>query len=250
MGPREALVVTYPLLFDDTDSLPFVAGAGKSILWYDHLLISSPRGLMPLFSSSIIQDIDVMRKSGLASLGFFYCDFREDQKRDRRGLLSSLLVQLCHQSDSYCDILSKFYLGHASGSQNPSDNALVQCLKDLLELQGQAPVYLVIDALDEYPDTSAIPSPREKVLMLLEELIHSRIPNLHICATSRPEADIKFALDTLAFCSVCIHDESGQVQDINNYIRSVVKTDPKMRWWTLEDKELVINVLTKHADGM
>ena len=205
---------------------------------------------MQLSSSSIIQDIDAMRKCGLASLAFFYCDFREDQKRDRRGLLSSMLVQLCHQSDSYCDILSKFYLGHASGSQNPSDNALLHCLKDLLELPGQAPVYLVVDALDEYPDTSAIPSPREKVLMLLEELITSRIPDLHVCVTSRPETDIKVALDALASCSVSLHDESGQIQDIHNYIRSVVNTDPKMKWWTTEDKELVINVLTKRADGM
>ena len=141
-------------------------------------------------------------------------------------------------------------MGHASGSQNPSDNALVQCLKDLLGLPGQAPVYLVVDALDEYPDNTAILSPREKVLMLLEELIHSRIPDLRICVTSRPEIDIKTALDAFAFCSVSLHDESGQIQDINNYIRSVVNTDPKMQWWMGEDKELVINVLTKHADGM
>jgi len=141
-------------------------------------------------------------------------------------------------------------VGHASGSQNPSDNALVQCLKDLLGLPGQAPVYLVVDALDEYPDNTAILSPREKVLMLLEELIHSRIPDLRICVTSRPEIDIKTALDAFAFCSVSLHDESGQIQDINNYIRSVVNTDPKMQWWMGEDKELVINVLTKHADGM
>jgi hypothetical protein len=39
-------------------------------------------------SSTIIGDIDVMRKAGLASLAFFYCDFREDQKKDLRGLLS------------------------------------------------------------------------------------------------------------------------------------------------------------------
>jgi hypothetical protein len=57
-----------------------------------------------LASSTIVEDIDAMRKAGLASLAFFYCDFREDQKKDLRGLLSSLLVQLCHQSDSYCDI--------------------------------------------------------------------------------------------------------------------------------------------------
>jgi len=40
------------------------------------------------------------------------------------------------------------------------------------------------------------------------------------------------------------------MQDIDDYIRSVVKTDPKMENWRAEDKELVIEVLTKKADGM
>src|ERR1700733_7686666 len=70
-------------------------------------------------SSTIIGDIDDMRKAGLASLAFFYYDFREDQKKDLRGLLSSLLVQLCHQSDSYSDILSELYSEHANGSRHP-----------------------------------------------------------------------------------------------------------------------------------
>jgi hypothetical protein len=85
-------------------------------------------------SSTIIEDIDTLRKTGLASLAFFYCDFREDQKRDLRGLLSSFLVQLCHQSDTYCDILFKLYLEHRKGSRQPSDDALSECLKTLLKL--------------------------------------------------------------------------------------------------------------------
>ena len=106
-------------------------------------------GLMPAPSSTIIEDINSMRKLGLASIAFFYCDFRDDQKKDRRGLLSSLLLQLCDQSDSYCTILSNFYSTHRRGTQGPTDNALTQCLKDLLKLPGQAPMYIVLDALDE-----------------------------------------------------------------------------------------------------
>ena len=142
-----------------------------------------------------------MRKAGLASLAFFYCDFREDQKKDLRGLLSSLLVQLCHQSDSYCDVLSKFYSGHANGSRYPGDDALAECLMDVLQLPGHAPVYLLVDALDECPNTSSIPSPRSDVLVLIERLIKSDVSNLHICVTSRPEIDIKDALDPLIFRS-------------------------------------------------
>ncbi len=203
-----------------------------------------------LASSTIIEEIETMRKSGLASLGFFYHDFREDQKKDRRGLLSSLLVQLCHQSDSYCDILSKLYSEHVDGSQHPSDSALFRCLIEIVKLPGQAPVYLIIDALDECPNTSAIPSPREKVLKLVRELFDLQLPNLRICVTSRPETDIKAVLEPLAFHSVSLHDESGQMEDIENYIKSVIKTDPRNRRWKPEDKQLVIDVLIKNADGM
>ena len=200
-------------------------------------------------SSAIIEDINTMQKSGLASLAFYYCDFREDHKKDRRGLLSSVLVQLCHQSNSYCDILSSFYLEHRKGSQQPSDESLVRCLKDLLNMPGQAPVYLIVDALDECPNISAMPSSREKVLILVKELVESDLPNLHLCVTSRPETDIKAVLDPLTFRSVSLHDEIGQIGDIDYYIKLVVNTDPNMRRWKEEDKQLVIDVLTKNADG-
>jgi hypothetical protein len=95
-----------------------------------------------------------------------------------------------------------------------------------------------------------MPSPREKVLMLLEDLINSQVPNLRICVMSRPEIDIKVALEPLTFRSVSLHDESGQMEDISSYIRSVVNTDLKMRRWKAADKELAIDVLIKKSDGM
>ena len=201
-------------------------------------------------SSTIIGDIDTMRKAGLATLAFFYCDFREDQKKDLRGLLSSFLVQLCHQSDSYSNILSKIYSEHANGSRHPSDDVLAGCLKDLLELPGHAPVYLIVDALDECPNTSSIPSPRDEVLNLIEELIKSEIANLRICVTSRPETDIKDSLDPLVLHTASLHDESGQKRDIEEYIKSVINMNPKNKRWKAADKQLVINILSEKADGM
>jgi hypothetical protein len=191
-----------------------------------------------------------MTKSGLASLAFFYCDFREDEKRDLRGLLSSVLIQLCHQSDSYSRILSRFYSQHANGSKHPSDDELVRCLKDILGVPGQATVYLVIDGLDECSNTSAMPSPREKVLILLKDLIESRLPNLRICVTSRPEIDIQAALEPLTSHSISLHDERGQMEDIENYIKFVVNTDLNMRRWKTADKEQVIKVLIEKSDRM
>src|SRR6266576_2336827 len=204
---------------------------------------------MMLASSSIIQDIIAMQKAGLASLAFFYCDFREDQKKELRGLLSSFLVQLYHQSDSYFDILSKFYSEHDEGSRPPSDNALAGCLKNLLELSGMAPVYLIVDGLDECPNSSVVRSPRAKVLSLIEELVKTQILNLRVCVTSRPELDIKGVLDPLIFRSVSLHDESGQKRDIEGYIKSVINTRTTKRWKD-EHRKLAIDVLVERSNGM
>ena len=228
----------------------FIAGAGKSVLWYINLSMYSPPKLTFLASSTIIEDIDAMRNLGFAALAMYYYDFREDEKKDLRGLLSSVLVQLCQQSDSYCSILSKFYSEHENGSRYPSDDTLSRCLKDILELPGQVPIFLIVDALDECPNWSALSSPREKVLLLLAHLIDSQLPNLRICVTSRPETDIKSVLEPLTFRSVCLHNESGQMEDIEKYIKSVVNTNRNMRRWKPEHKQLVIDVLTKRADGM
>ena len=84
----------------------------------------------------------------------------------------------------------------------------------------------------------------------MEELVILHIPNLWICVTSRPEADIIDVLQNLAFCSVSLHGESGQVQDIAEYVRSFVHTSREMRRWKATDKQLIIDELTNKADGM
>jgi len=228
------------------------AGAGKSVIWSANLLIVHISELILFVSSAVIEDIRILQKSGLASLAFFYCDFRDDQKKDRRQLLSSLLVQLGEQSDAYTTILSKFYEDHRRGSQqsHASDSELTGCLKDMLKLPGQATVYIIIDALDECPSTTGMPSPREKVLKIVEELVDLHVPHLRICVTSRPEADIVPILDPLAFHSLSLHGENGQIQDIAEYIKFQVRTDSKIRAWRAADKELVIDMLTKRANGM
>jgi len=191
-----------------------------------------------------------MQKSGHTSLAMYYYDFREDKKRDLFGLLSSLLFQLCDQSNSYHPILSTFYSTHLNGARTPSDKELIRCLIDLLKLPGSRQVYLIIDALDECPSTSSLSSPREELLSLLEDLVWEKLPNLRICVTSRPEVDIKTLLEPLAFHSVSLHDATGQQEDIRDYIESMIRTNKKMQNWSSHHKQLVIDTLTRRADGM
>jgi hypothetical protein len=201
-------------------------------------------------SSAIIQDIEGLRAAGLATMAYYYFDFRDVKKQDLHGLLSSLLSQLSVQSDPCYEVLSRLYSDNASGAAKPDSLTLIECITDMLGLPGLGPVYIIIDALDECPDTSGTPSSREDVLELVDELINRNLPNVYLCVTSRPEIDIRKALEPLQPLEISLHDEDGQKNDIFEYIRSVVYSDRKMQGWRDEEKKLVINTLSEKADGM
>jgi hypothetical protein len=122
----------------------------------------------------------------------------------------------------------------------------------MLTIPDQPPVYIILDALDECPNSYGIPSPRAQVLSLVKELIDLRLPHLHICVTSRPEFDIRATLGRLALHSVSLHDESGQKEDIVDYVKSVVysESETMMKRWRDEDKKMVVESLSERADGM
>jgi hypothetical protein len=185
-------------------------------------------------------------------MAYFYFDFRDFNKQHWRDLIPSLLTQLSARSDACHDILSRFYSDNDEGTRQPGDDTLTRCLKEMLTLPDQRPIYLIIDALDECSNISGIPSPRDRVLRLVKELVDLQVPNLHICVTSRPEVDIRDVLEPLTSRLVSLHDQSGQKEDIVDYVRSIVYSDsePIMRRWRKEDKELVVETLSNQADGM
>jgi hypothetical protein len=57
-------------------------------------------------------------------------------------------------------------------------------------------------------------------------------------------------LEPLTSLKISLHDESGQKEDIIEYIKSVVRSDRSMRKWKEEDRQLVIDTLSDKADGM
>jgi hypothetical protein len=207
-----------------------------------------------LISSAIIEDLWPVSDARTSYLGYFFFDFKDTAKQDNRALLSSLLIQLSDQFDSCFDAFFDMYSKHGRGSQQPSEVALVRCLKKMLIVLGQAPIYLIVDALDECPTTSkplGAPLSRQEVLEVVKELVGLRLPNLHICITSRPEVDIRNAIEQLGCLTVSLHDRDGQREDIATYVRSVVHSDKyQATKWSGEVKERVVETLTRKADGM
>jgi len=185
-------------------------------------------------------------------MAYFYFDFRDVDKKHRRNLLPSLLIQLSSWSEPRLNILSRLYSTFNTGKGQPSEPILVQCLKDMLMAPSvsQLPTYIILDALDECPNTFGIPTPREHVLRLVKDLVDLHLPNLHVCATSRMEIDIYTALEPLASGHLSLHDQLGQKRDIAEYVSAVVQSDTKMKSWREDDRKLVIEKLSEKADGM
>ena len=162
-----------------------------------------------MISSSIIEDIKPKCATGLDSFAYYYFDFNDIRKQDRRGLLSSLLIQLCTRSHRGYDILLNLFGANANSLGQPSEVNMIQCFKKVLELR-HGRVYIIVDALDESP-IAGMPSPREKVLELIKELVDDlRDPNMRFCITSRPEVDIRTVLEPLPFPNVSLDDQAGQ----------------------------------------
>ena len=191
-----------------------------------------------------------MLAAGLVTMAYYYFDFRDVKKQDCYGLLSSLVLQLSAESDSCFNILSQLYSDHGRGVEKPDLDALNKCMTDMLSMPGQAPVYIILDAVDECPNFPGRPSARGEVLELIEDLIDLKHPNVHLCVASRPEMDIRVVLEPLTSLKISLHDESGQKEDIIAYIKYVVRSDRSMRRWKEEDKQLVIDTLSDRADGM
>ena len=233
-----------------TDSLSLISGFRKdhSLVWVfsGSLIIDSDYAT----SSSIIDDIQAAVEANLASIAYFYCDFRDRKKQSIDGFLASLLIQLCTQSDPCRDILFRLFSVHARGSRMPSFGEMERCLMDMLKHLVREPTYIVVDALDECPGRPGFPSSRATLLGLFRELVNFRIPNLHICILSDLEPEIEFVLYPLASRRVCFHEESGHSQDIIHYIRTMLRTHPKMKGWKADDKQVVVNTLFRKAEGV
>lgn len=107
-------------------------------------------------------------------MAYFYCDFRDDDKQNCRNLTRDKCPR------------------------KSSDETLTKCLTDMLSLPAQVPIYLIVDALDECPNNSGMPIPREEILDLVKNRVGLHPSNLHwlhIYVTSRSWIDIQTILE-------------------------------------------------------
>jgi sulfur relay (sulfurtransferase) complex TusBCD TusD component (DsrE family) len=173
-------------------------------------------------------------------------------KCNLRGLLASLITQLCENSDRCPESVPALYAKCRNGSDLPSEAELMQLLNRILaELKAQFSIFIVVDGVDHCMETETTESPRKKVLKFLESLVRSRHSKLYICISSSLKEGMERSLKALAAGAssrqVILHDQVGQTEDIKTYIAGFVRNN----LWTLSDvdKEDVIKTLSERAGG-
>ena len=82
-------------------------------------LCARPSLLIERVRSAIIQDVERMHAAGLATMAYYYFDFRDVKKQDCYGLLTSLVSRLSAESDYCYNILSELYSNNMDGMLEP-----------------------------------------------------------------------------------------------------------------------------------
>jgi hypothetical protein len=133
-----------------------------------------------------------------------------------------------------------------NGQQRPSIPDLLNILRALiLEFDH---VYVVLDAVDEYPRAQ-----RDPLLRTIQGLSSLNMDSLHLLAVSRPEADIRMVFEDIhqiarGFWEVKVQGVRVR-RDIEKYLDHRLRLTA-FRNWNLEERKDIVSMLTSQADDM
>ncbi|KAH9962808.1 hypothetical protein BGW80DRAFT_1255544 [Lactifluus volemus] len=159
-------------------------------------------------SSAIIHDLKQFPHAGPSYMAYFFFDFKDTSKQDIRALQTSLLIQLCRQSNLCFKALFDLYSTHDNGEQQPSEINWGTSLAS-------------------------------KGLGISEGTSGAAPSELAYMCNKSSRVDIRHTLEQLASLKLSLQDEDGQKQDIAEYVRSVVYSDNElvMKKWRQEIKD-------------
>jgi hypothetical protein len=174
-------------------------------------------------------------------MAYFYFSFTDTAKQQCSNMLSSLLAQLAAQVDITPDRLLSLHREYQR--RKPPTEPLQRCLQTLATEMPFLHVYIIVDAIDEIPDTAG----REEACNLLDAL--SQTAKAHVLMTSRREYDITECIsECKSVADISIQNPEVD-RDIQLFVREQLKEDKKLKKWSALHSEIE-DVLSRKADGM
>jgi hypothetical protein len=202
-------------------------------------------------SSTIIEAVkDFCRAGTNYKLAYFYFDFNDTDKQDVSILLCSLIQQLCASEPELPQAVQALYTQNNPSGQRPSIKELSSTLLSVID-GFKKEIYIIMDALDEYPENPADPkkSKRKELLDQIKRMVEHASENLHFLATSRNEYDIRSTLEKPAAGGICI--QSSKVDaDIKTHVRTCLAEDATLKRLPSKVKEDIEVRLGEGARGM
>ena len=178
------------------------------------------------------------RDTSDVGIGWVYCIYNETSQT-AHNLLASLLQQFCRQKGSLSPELLKSYNYHCRHDTRP----LVSDISKLLhsEIKHFSKMYIVIDALDECPE-----SDRTRDVLLSEIL---NLPsNAYLLVTSRPNNSIENILREAECLEISAHDD-----DVRRHVVARVAMETLLNKCVTADpslKDTIVSKITERAQGM
>ncbi|KAG2361071.1 hypothetical protein BDR07DRAFT_1610413 [Suillus spraguei] len=234
--------------------------ADQYVAWNksDHAFLwlnGQPGSGKTILASAVIDDIQGSDKAEPQTLGYFYCNFRDDRTTSAAAVLRSLIVQLLRQSqvdwitkiveqqesntNGHLDSLRNLRQQKNDAKLHPTDLGFLRKLLIEVSTLVHRPV-LVIDALDEckdYPDLVGY------LVNLIEDA------RLRLFVTGRSEPDIQDAFNDLP--TMMLKDSAEQMKaDICAHITEQLKTQKKLSRLSDALKKTILERLLEKADGM
>lgn len=213
----------------------------NSFLW----LYGIPGCGKTILSTTIIEELD--KPTSHSQLLYFYFDFNDTSKQSLEKMVRSLIAQLYEKREDTRNQLDSLF-SSCSGGQ-PTSESLCSSLLHMIQQVDE--VYIILDALDE---CSTRNGPRAKgLLSWMKDLLSSERGHVHLLVTSRPEEDIKSALNEWARIEHQVHLQGDHVDhDIHKYIHTRVRNDGGLKRWQKrpEVQEVIETKLKEKSKGM
>ncbi len=197
------------------------------------------------FSSTVIDNvIHRQREEQDTAVLYHFFDFGNKINSSAESFLRSLVAQLVKQSSSFPKALDQLRRGESSNTRYGTRMGTEAELSAILcDSMGEFDhIYIIIDALDECVE-------RQRLLSIVQRLLHPKTGKTHILVTSRSDAGAEEHL-TPSITEHIFLESSLIEHDIRLYIQEQLHHNPKLRRWPQKVREKIELALMTGFQGM
>ncbi|KAL8855435.1 MAG: hypothetical protein Q9178_007924 [Gyalolechia marmorata] len=194
--------------------------------------------------SIIIEGLQEVLEANVSStVAYWYFDFNNSSSLSVSNMLRSFIKQLCVGERSIPPAVQEMCSKYRASGHQPTTKVLLTTLHSAVD-SIRKKTFLVLDALDEYPESG-----RHELLAAIKLLRNSEHDDLHILLTSRREYDIEHALNAITTQKLSIQGPAVD-SDISRHVRASLAEDARLSRLSPSIKETMEAQLVSSAHGM